>query len=74
MQPLFEANCRRERALKCWDKVFNTSFFSDRFEKEAEASAKAAVAAPAVLTSGLLSSAAAAVQTAVRKEGGGRYA
>jgi hypothetical protein len=74
LAPLFETDCTRAKALKCWDKVFNTSFFSDRLEREAEASAKAAVAAPAVLTSGLLSSAAAAAQTAVRKEGGGRYA
>jgi hypothetical protein len=72
LAPLFEANCSREKALKCWDKVLNTSFFIERLE--ADAAAKAAVAAPSVLTAGLLSSAAVAGQNAVRKEGGGRYA
>ena len=76
LAPLFEPDCTREKALKCWDKVYNTTFFSDRLEKDAEVTAKAAVAAPTVFSSGLLSSAAAsaAAQTAVRKEGGGRYA
>lgn len=72
LAPLFDADCTREKALKCWDKVFNTTFFSDRLEKDA--TAKASVAAPAILTSGLLANAAAAASTAVRKEGGGRYA
>ncbi len=71
LAPLFDAACTREKALKCWDKVFNTTFFSDRHKAEM---AVKAVAAPAVFGSGLLSSAAAAAQTAVRKEGGGRYA
>lgn len=71
--PLFEPDCTREKALKCWDKVFNTTFFSDRLEKACELETKSAMGASAILTSGLLSSAAAA-QTAVRKEGGGRYA
>jgi hypothetical protein len=74
LAPLFEPDCTRERALKCWDRVFNTTFFIDRLEKKDESSAKAAVAAPAVLTAGLLSNAAAAAKNAVRKEGGGRYA
>jgi hypothetical protein len=74
LAPLFEPGCTREKALKCWDKVFNTTFFIDRLEKKDEAASKAAVAAPAVLTAGLLSNAAAAAQSAVRKEGGGRYA
>lgn len=70
LQPLFEADCTRERALKCWDKVFATTFFSERLEEEQ----RAAVTAPAIITSaGLLSqteSAAAAVSSA----GGGRHA
>ena len=49
LAPLFETNCTREKALKCWDKVFATTFFSDR---EASAKAersllKAATSAPA---------------------------
>jgi len=71
LAPLFESDCTREKALKCWDKVFNTTFFSDR----AESARKASVSAPAILTSGLLRSSDASVaQQAVRKEGGGRYA
>lgn len=70
LQPLFASDCTRERALKCWDKVFATTFFSERFEEEQ----RAAVKAPAITTSaGLLaqtSSAAAAVSSA----GGGRHA
>jgi hypothetical protein len=74
LAPLFEPDCARETALKCWDKVFNTTFFSDRLKKDAKAVAETSVAAPAVFTSGLLSGAAAELQNVVRKEGGGRYA
>jgi hypothetical protein len=76
LAPLFEPDCNRERALKCWDRVYNVTFFSDRLGKDAELTAKATTSAPSVFSSGLLSSAAAAVsaQNAVRKEGGGRYA
>lgn len=71
LAPVFEPDCTREKALKCWDKVFNTGFFSDRLNNAAR---KAALGAPAILTTGLISDAAAATQTAVRKDGGGRYA
>lgn len=74
LAPLFESDCTRKKALKCWDKVFNTTFFSDRLEKGTAAETKSAVAAPAVLTTGLIASAASAASAAVRKEGGGRYA
>jgi hypothetical protein len=47
-------------------------FFSDRLEREA--TAKSALGAPAILSAGLLADAARASQSAVRKEGGGRYA
>jgi hypothetical protein len=30
LSPLFETDCTRAKALKCWDKVYATSFFSDR--------------------------------------------
>ncbi|SEE66237.1 hypothetical protein SAMN05519104_6949 [Rhizobiales bacterium GAS188] len=72
LAPLFEADCTRKQALNCWDKVFNTSFFSDRLE--ASTKAAATVAAPSILTAGLVASAGAAARSAVRKEGGGRYA
>ena len=70
LQPLFRTDCTRERALKCWDKVFATTFFSERLENEQ----RAAVTAPTTITStGLLSSTSSA-DGAVRSAGGGRHA
>ncbi len=40
LAPLFEPNCTRAKALKCWDKVYATTFFSDR---EAKAGARASL-------------------------------
>lgn len=74
LAPLFESDCTREKALKCWDKVFNTTFFSGRMKKTAGLETKSSVSTPGILTAGLISDAAVAAQTAVRKEGGGRYA
>lgn len=78
LKPLFDHNCTRETALGCWDKVFATTFFSERLEKaqKAEASETPALGAARVLTAGLLSAAAAeaAERGAVQKEGGKRYA
>ncbi len=65
LQPLHEVGCSRERALKCWDKVFNSTFYSDRKDRGR---------AGTVLTSGLLRDIGAVSGAAVRKEGGGRYA
>jgi hypothetical protein len=70
LAPLFDADCPREKALKCWDRVYNTTYFSERLEE----TSKATIAAPAVISSSLLADAAQAAKTAVRKEGGGRYA
>lgn len=72
LEPLFQADCTRKQALKCWDKVFNTTFFSDRVDVEK----KSALASPSVLTSGLLKSTgeAASAHNVVRTEGGGRFA
>ena len=70
LQPLFDSDCTRERALKCWDKVFFTTFFSERFEDEKRAS----VAAPAVVTSAAVLSSTAPAAAAVNSAGGGRYA
>jgi len=64
------SGCTRDEALKAWDKVFNTNFFSNRAD-----STKAARSGPAILTSGLIGSLAAnADRVPVRKEGGGRFA
>jgi hypothetical protein len=70
LQPLFDADCTRERALKCWDKVFATTFFSERLEEEQ----RAAVTAPAIITSAGLLSQTAAAAAAVSSAGGGRHA
>jgi len=70
LQPLFEADCTRERALKCWDKVFATTFFSERLEEEE----RAAVAAPAIISSAALLGSTAAAAAAVSSAGGGRHA
>ncbi len=32
LAPLFDLGCSRKEAVKCWDKVFATDFFSDRSE------------------------------------------
>ena len=70
LAPLFDADCTREKALKCWDKVFATTFFSERLEEEQRAS----VAGPAIIGSAALLSATAAAAAAVSSAGGGRHA
>lgn len=70
LAPLFDAHCTREKALKCWDKVFATTFFSERLEEEQRAS----VAGPAIIGSAALLSATAAAASAVSSAGGGRHA
>lgn len=37
LAPLFESGCSRANALKCWDRVFATTFFSDRADIAAKA-------------------------------------
>ncbi|HYE29060.1 MAG TPA: hypothetical protein VEA61_12630 [Allosphingosinicella sp.] len=70
LQPLFSPSCTRAEALACWDKVFNTTFFSERHEEEARSS----LAAPAIISSlGLLAQAGAAA-AAVSDAGSGRHA
>ena len=32
LEVLFEQDCTRRKALKAWDKVFNTDFFSSRLK------------------------------------------
>jgi hypothetical protein len=49
LAPLFEYDCTRKKALRCWDKVYATTFFSDREDRAAKAGAsllKAASVAP----------------------------
>lgn len=70
LAPLFDADCTRDKALRCWDEVFATTFFSERLESEQRAS----VAAPAIIGSAALLSATAAAASAVSTVGGGRHA
>ena len=70
LQPLFRTDCTREQALKCWDKVFATTFFSERLENEQ----RAAVTAPAIIGSAALVSSTSAAADAVSSAGGGRSA
>ena len=70
LQPLFRTDCTRERALKCWDKVFSTTFFNERLENEQ----RAAVTAPAIIGSAALLSPTSAAADAVSSAGGGRSA
>ena len=55
LAPLFEADCTRAKALKCWDKVFATTYFSDRSQTKALATSSllkpASIAPPAGLLS-----------------------
>lgn len=72
LAPLFKSDCTRNEALACWDKVFNTTFFSERGEEEKRtsgASATLPIASSAAII-GLAQSSAAAVLSS----GGGRHA
>ena len=70
LQPLFKTDCTREQALRCWDKVFATTFFGERLENEQ----RAAVTAPAIIGSAALLSSTSTAADAVSSAGGGRSA
>lgn len=72
LAPLHVSTCTRGEALKCWDKVFNTTYFGERGDGPS-----ARRAGPTdVATSGLIRELGSSgrAQEAVRKDGGGRYA
>jgi hypothetical protein len=73
LKPLFEVDCTRKTALKCWDKVYDTTYFSGRGDKEEKSTASNS-AVPAFLTSGMLKDFGASAAPSVNKAGGGRYA
>jgi len=52
LDPLFDPDCSRKKALKCWDKVFASTFFSDRDEPKKEAKARLLKAATVALPDG----------------------
>lgn len=64
---LDDTNCTREQALKAWDKVFNTKFFSNRYEES-----KSSAASNSAILSGLVATK--SDPPAVDKIGGGRFA
>lgn len=68
LKPTLEANCTRDTALECWDKVFNTEFFSERGTKQTKA------AAAGIVTAGILRESGLRIERPVQKAGGGRYA
>ena len=70
LKPLFRTDCTREQALECWDKIFATTFFGERYENEQ----RAAVTAPAIIRSGALVSSTSAAAGAIDSAGGGRHA
>ena len=69
LEPLFRDDCTREQALKCWDKVLATEFFSERLENERRTTTTARTTTSAALLSG-----AAASAGAVNSLGSGRFA
>ena len=71
LAPVYAHGCDRESALKCWDKVFDTKFFSERYEGEKAKSAS--LSAPAIGSAAILGSTATAAAS-VSARGGGRHA
>ena len=68
--PLLDYDCTREQALACWDKVFATTFFSDRLENELRASATGS----SIITSAAFLSSTAHANNAISSAGGNRSA
>ena len=71
LERLFDHDCDHETACECWDKVFYTTFFSERFEEENASKSqgsKQSVSSTAIVTATSVSGG------AVRAEGSGRYA
>lgn len=66
---LDDADCTREQALKAWDKVFNTKFFSHRYE---EGKGESRAVGNSAILSGLVATK--SDPPAVDKIGGGRFA
>ena len=71
---LFKADCTQSQALKAWDKVFNTTFFSDRLNDEEPENQKAKDTTALEATILIKGGEEAAREKPVDKRGGGRYA
>ena len=74
LKPLLDMSCTRQQALAAWDKVFNTDYFSNRYEEEVKEAAAAASTGPAILSSGIVRGWSSEAPGRVQKDGGGRYA
>jgi hypothetical protein len=78
LAPLHAPRCTREEALKCWDKVYDTTYFSERLaddDDDGDGAGPKKGGGPSVLTAGLLRNVAASSSLPpVRKDGGGQYA
>jgi hypothetical protein len=74
LEPVFKSDCTRKQALKCWDDVFATDFFSKRNDDGGDGGN--ASSSPGPFSSGALKNAGAAQagREAIDKSGGGRYA
>ena len=70
---LFHAECTRAQALKAWDKVFHTTYFSERL-KDAGADKQGTASAGAAASILIKGAEKAATQRPVDKRGGGRFA
>lgn len=73
LKPLFDSQCTREAALKCWDKVFATTYFAERLTKDDESQSQSK---SSVLSFGILRELGDSPEAreAIQKRGGGRYA
>ena len=69
LAPTLRVDCSREEALACWDKVFNTEFFSKRGGTDQGGGGGKKAVSASVFSSGDSPS-----RTPVRKDGGGTYA
>jgi hypothetical protein len=68
---LFENTCTRTKALAAWDKVYNTTFFSDRDDAKTAKSASASITTASMLKRDTADE---ALRAPVQKHGGQRYA
>ena len=72
---LFKTDCTQSQALKAWDKVFDTTFFSDRINDEETENQQQAEDTTALRATILIEDGEeAAKEEPVDKRGGGRYA
>ena len=71
---LFKTDCTQSQALKAWDKVFDTTFFSDRINDEETENQKAEDTTGLGATILIKDGEEAAKEEPVDKRGGGRYA